>query len=72
MRGSAVPEKGFSALVQSVEKINTEFKKWTDGTRGLLVKSAGRDRELRRNGRDYWIRRETKVREDHGWKAMLR
>jgi hypothetical protein len=70
--GLTRPPKDMPDLVQTLDSVRDEIKKWTDGTRGLLVSAQNRDRHARYDNRRYWIRQATAVREQHGWLAWTR
>ena len=70
--GTSPPPKGLPELIQSVDKIQNEIHKWTDGISGLRVHAVDNDKRVRRQERPHWIRRANKVREDNGRVAYLR
>lgn len=49
--GQAIGPKGVSDLVKAVEELTKEHKKWTDGVRGLNVRTTNATRKARREDR---------------------
>lgn len=64
--------KGVHDLVEAVEQLRREIGKWTDGSRGLLVKAVDRTRERTRDDRPYRLGEIARFRRDRGWASAAR
>lgn len=69
--GQAIGPKGLNELVQSVEDLLKEHKKWTDGTKGLLVHSVNAIRKARRDHRPWHLRQMRRAFRDDGWTGAI-
>jgi hypothetical protein len=70
-RQSLIPEKGLPELVKEVEILRKEVAKWTDGTRGLHVRAADRDRDTVREHRSVHLERSIRDGREHGWHRTI-
>lgn len=69
--GQAIGPKGLNELVQSVEDLLKEHKKWTDGIGGLSVHTVDTAKKARRDHRPYHLRRMKRAYQEEGlWAAM--
>ncbi|MGH3788307.1 MAG: hypothetical protein ACRDRG_17580 [Pseudonocardiaceae bacterium] len=69
--GLAIGPKGVNELVNSVEKLHTEHKKWTSGISGLLVHTVDAAKKTRRQDRPYHLGQTMRTYSEDGWKAAI-
>lgn len=70
--GQAIGPKGVSELVNAVEELTKEHKKWTDGVRGINVKFTSAARKARREDRPSHFRRTRQLYAEEGLLAAAR
>ena len=70
--GQAIGPKGVTELVKAVEELTKEHKKWTDGVRGLNVKTTSAARKARREDRPSHFRRTRQLYSEEGLLEAVR
>lgn len=67
--GMSPPPKGLPEVVKTLEEIQKEMHKWTDGISGIKAKVVDRNKEVRSQDRSYRLRRAKQLRKSEGWIA---
>lgn len=69
--GQSIGPKGMNELVQSLENLVKEHKKWTDGAKGLRVQTVDAIRQDRRDHRPWHIRRAKRAFQEEGMRGAV-
>jgi len=68
--GASPEPKGLPEIAQTLDNIQREMHKWTDGHNGIRANVVDRDKDNRRDYRPIWIQRANTIRKEKGLLAF--